>query len=340
MKISIAMATFNGEKYIAEQLQSLADQSHLPFELVIGDDGSSDSTLDIIKDFRAHAPFSVHIHQNETNLGFARNFLATAKRCKGDWIAFCDQDDFWLPGKLAKTVDAICHTPNCSMVLQNALICDKALNSRGRKFPNKLKASIHDPGHQYGFWVWIGCLQTVHRDIIGLWDECSLPRNYFPNHAEISHDKWTCMIANALGGIAVLGNPTALYRRHETALTGDYNQKSVHERMVKARGVSGDHYEFLADVAKDYAGYMKGLADRTNKPAWASKFRINSKEFEYLSEIQRLRGRLYTGPRFRERLTTYMQIAARGGYLGQPFHAMGMRSAVKDVVRVVAGSRL
>ena len=337
--ISVAMATYNGEKYIAEQLQSLADQSHLPFELVIGDDGSSDSTLDIIKDFRAHAPFSVHIHQNETNLGFARNFLATAKRCKGDWIAFCDQDDFWLPGKLAKTVDAICHTPNCSMVLQNALLCDKALNSRGRKFPNKLNAGIHDPGHQYGFWVWLGFLQTVHRDIIQLWDSGSLPKNYFPGHSEYSHDKWTCLIANALGGIIVCNEPVALYRRHEDALTGSYNQQSFGERVIKARGVLGGHYDFLADVAKDCEEYMKCLAERADKPAWASAFRENAKQFCRLSEIQRLRGQLYAGPRFRERLTTCMQIAGMGGYLGQPFHAMGMRSAVKDIIRVVAGSR-
>ena len=334
------MATYNGAQYISEQLQSLADQSQLPFELVIGDDGSSDSTLDIIKDFRAHAPFPVHIHQNETNLGFARNFLATAKRCKGDWIAFCDQDDFWLPGKLTEAVEAIEGMPNPSMVLQNAWICDDTLSSLNRKFPDRLPTGPHDRSRQYGFWVWIGCLQTVHRDIIGLWDECSLPRNYFPNHAEISHDKWTCMIANALGGIAVVGNPTALYRRHETALTGDYNRKSVRERMVEARGVSGDHYEFLADVATDYADYMKCLAERTDKPAWASAFRDNAQQFRDLSEIQCLRGRLYAGPRFRERLTTYIQIAGMGGYLGQPFHAMGMRSAAKDIIRVVAGSRL
>ena len=99
MNISIAMATYNGEKYIKEQLQSLSNQTSLPFELVVGDDGSTDATLDILKEFCAHAPFPVRIHQNQANLGFARNFLDTARRCKGDWIAFCDQDDVWLPDK-------------------------------------------------------------------------------------------------------------------------------------------------------------------------------------------------------------------------------------------------
>ena len=74
--------------------------------------------------------------------------------------------------------------------------------------------------------------------------------------------------------------------------------------------------------------------------AWASAFRENADQFYHLSEVQRLRGRLYAEPRLRERLNTYMQIAGKGGYLGQPFHAMGMRSAVKDFLRVAAGSRL
>ena len=113
MNISIAMATYNGEKYIKEQLQSLSNQTSLPFELVVGDDGSTDATLDILKEFCAHAPFPVRIHQNQANLGFARNFLDTARRCKGDWIAFCDQDDVWLPDKLATVIQAIEHTPNC-----------------------------------------------------------------------------------------------------------------------------------------------------------------------------------------------------------------------------------
>ena len=195
------MATYNGEKYISEQLQSLADQSRLPVELVIGDDGSSDSTLDIIADFSSHSPFPVHVHQNETNLGYAQNFLAIAKRCQGDWIAFCDQDDVWLPDKLDETATAICQTPHCSMVLQNAWLCDKDLNSRGRKFPNSMKAGIHDPGRQFGFWVWPGFLKTVSKEMTDLLSNEPLPRSWFPKERKLTHDKWTCMIANALGDI-------------------------------------------------------------------------------------------------------------------------------------------
>ena len=334
------MATYNGQTYIHEQLQSLADQTHLPDELVIGDDGSTDETLNIIEDFRAHSPFPVRIHQNEKNLGYARNFLATAKRCQGDWIAFCDQDDVWLPDKIADVVNAIFQSPGCNMVLQNAWLCDNALNSRGRKFPSSLKTGLHKPGSQHGFWVWPGFLKTVSKDMIGLLSNEPLPRSWFPKEGELTHDKWTCMIANALGDILVLGDPAALYRRHEDAVTGNYDQQSLGERVAKSRSVPDDHYAFLAEVAKECGVYMKCLAERTAKPAWATAFREHAEKFYRLSEVQRLRGRLYAGTRFHERLTTCVQIVGRGGYVGQPFHAMGMRSAVKDVTRVVVGSQL
>lgn len=340
MKISVAMATYNGEHYIKEQLDSIADQSRLPDELVVGDDGSSDGTVEILKEFCERAPFPVYIHSNETNIGYARNFLATAQRCKGDWIAFCDQDDVWLPNKLAEAAQAIERTPSCHMVLQNAWLCSGDLSERGRKFPDRLAAGVHDRSSQYGFWVWLGCLQLVRRDVVDLWDNESLPLNSFPRHIEMSHDKWTCMIANALGGIAVLGPPVALYRRHEMTVTGQYNQQSFGERIADARKVSGDHYAYLAEVATEYGGYMQGLAERTNNPVWASAFRDNAQAYFRLSEIQQLRGRLYATHRFRERLTMGMQIASKGGYLGKPFHAMGLSSAFKDLTRVVLGSRL
>lgn len=334
------MATFNGERFISEQLKSLAEQTRLPDELVVGDDGSTDATLSIIEAFREIAPFPVRIHQNEANLGYTRNFLATAKRCQGDWIAFCDQDDVWLPDKLAETVQAIDNKPDCCMVLQNAWLFDSGLSLRGRKFPDKLSAGFYNRAKQYGFWVWLGFLQTVHRDIIDLWDNGCLPRNYFPEHSEISHDKWTCLIANSLGGIVVLDDPVALYRRHETALTGNYNRQSVGMRVAKARSVSYDHYYFLADVAQDCADYMQCLAVRTENAAWASAFRDNSNEFRRLAEIQRLRARLYAAPSFGERISSALNIARKGGYVGPSFRAMGLRSAAKDIVRVALGLRL
>ncbi|MGA8529432.1 MAG: glycosyltransferase, partial [Acidobacteriaceae bacterium] len=100
-RISVAMATYNGEKYIREQLDSIARQSLLPYELVVTDDGSTDGTLEMVEDFARSAPFPVKIHRNDVRLGFADNFFKAASLCEGELIAFSDQDDVWLEDKLS-----------------------------------------------------------------------------------------------------------------------------------------------------------------------------------------------------------------------------------------------
>ncbi len=105
-KISIAMATYNGERFIRQQLDSFTRQTLPPSELVICDDGSTDSTLSIINDFSPSAPFPVVIVHNSARLGYTANFLQAARMCQGELIAFSDQDDEWLPQKLARVLQA------------------------------------------------------------------------------------------------------------------------------------------------------------------------------------------------------------------------------------------
>ncbi len=164
--ISVAMATFNGETFLREQLDSLSQQELLPYELIVGDDGSTDRTLEIIEDFAVKAPFPVRITSNPKNLGFGDNFLAAAQRCTGDWIAFCDQDDVWLPNKLSDCAAAIEAHPDLCQVLQRAELCDVELNYLGRIFPSFGITGVHDANSQFGFWVWLGFLQTVRADTI------------------------------------------------------------------------------------------------------------------------------------------------------------------------------
>jgi glycosyltransferase involved in cell wall biosynthesis len=123
--ISVAMCTYNGERYLHEQLQSIASQSLLPSELVICDDRSTDSTTDIIQHFSGTAPFSVRLQINPVNLGGAakgitRNFEQASRLCTGDLIAFCDQDDVWLPQKLARMAQTMEERPQLGGVFVDA----------------------------------------------------------------------------------------------------------------------------------------------------------------------------------------------------------------------------
>ena len=100
LRVSVAMCTFNGEKYLLQQLNSIANQTVLPIELVICDDGSSDKTMDIVRAFSEQASFSVRFVANSQRLGSTKNFEKAIGLCTGEIIALCDQDDVWYPKKL------------------------------------------------------------------------------------------------------------------------------------------------------------------------------------------------------------------------------------------------
>jgi glycosyltransferase involved in cell wall biosynthesis len=98
--IAVVMATFQGERFIADQFASLANQTRLPDRLVVSDDCSSDATLALIEAFAASAPFPVTIHRNQSRLGYTGNFISATRQTDAGIILFADQDDIWLPGKL------------------------------------------------------------------------------------------------------------------------------------------------------------------------------------------------------------------------------------------------
>lgn len=101
IRISIALCTCNGERFLAGQLDSLAKQNYLPIELVVCDDASEDGTYSLLKGFADSAPFPVRLYRNPQRLGIGANFEQAIGLCTGDVIALCDQDDVWLPNKLS-----------------------------------------------------------------------------------------------------------------------------------------------------------------------------------------------------------------------------------------------
>lgn len=97
MRISVALCTYNGGKYIAEQLSSILNQNYVIDEIQIGDDGSTDDTIDIINDFKKRHE-NIFLTLNQRRVGITDNFENTIKRCRGDYICLSDQDDIWHPG--------------------------------------------------------------------------------------------------------------------------------------------------------------------------------------------------------------------------------------------------
>lgn len=106
MKVSVLMTTYNGEKYISEQLESILRQSRQADEVIICDDCSGDGTVGVIKDFiYKNELVNWTLYQNKENKGWRRNFIEGLQYTSGDVIFFSDQDDIWLPHKIEKMTD-------------------------------------------------------------------------------------------------------------------------------------------------------------------------------------------------------------------------------------------
>lgn len=122
--ISVAMATYNGEKYISEQIESILEQTVIPDEIVISDDGSTDNTMQILQEFVNLYPDIIKVYSDNPRQGFAYNFSHAISYCSGDILFLCDQDDIWNPKKVEHIVDVYHKYPDALCVFHNALSVD------------------------------------------------------------------------------------------------------------------------------------------------------------------------------------------------------------------------
>lgn len=361
-RFSIAMATFNGEAYIREQLNSLAGQLLLPCELIVCDDGSLDNTVSILQEFQKEAPFPVKIHRNPRRLGFADNFLKAASRCNGDWVAFCDQDDMWFPEKLLWVNGAIQNSQASDLVLITHCVQvvsedfsprDNCHSHRHRHRPNAIhtwspaalggvstlrshKDRTIGPSSHPGFWVLPGFTCVFRRELVTCFDWRVRPRSYDGKDPSQGHDRWICMLANALGSVHHIAKPLALYRRHDAALTGYYERKSLGERIALSRQAGAERYTFMADVARESAAVLSALAQSTARPRWSENLMRSGALFEKLAFNYANRADIYR-EKGTKKFASFFRLVADEGLFGNAFYSLGMSSFLKDLVRCFAG---
>ena len=209
-RISIAMATYNGSKYLVEQLDSLAAQTLTPYELIVTDDGSTDSTLEILDEFTRRAPFPVHIHRNEQRLGYRDNFLKAARLCGGELIAFCDQDDVWMPDKLLCVAQAFADD-KLLLVLHDALAVTEQL---------KTITYIRTPDYAMPFSVQFGFTMVFRANLPYGINIDRPPCERDAKGAPLAHDQWISFLAHSLGRCRVIRKPLVLYRQHDANTCG------------------------------------------------------------------------------------------------------------------------
>ena len=211
--ISIAMATYNGERFLEQQLQSLSKQTLLPAELVVCDDTSGDATVDIIRRFSETAPFPVKLIVNETRLGWRRNFLKAASLCVSEYIAYCDQDDIWLPEKLA-TVQSYLEKER-PMLLQHGY---RTIDSVGNVISEPI---TYEYLEQDAPWVHsFGLNQVFHKSLVEFFDLWDLSEDHFYPDQRMAHDEFASFLAALLGQIMTIKDVLLYYRQHGNNTVG------------------------------------------------------------------------------------------------------------------------
>lgn len=340
--ISVAMATYNGEKYILEQLDSLAKQTVLPCELIVCDDGSTDSTVNIIGKFTASAPFPVRLYINESNLGYSDNFLKAATLCNGDWIAFCDQDDVWLPNKFERVSGAIEGYSGDNLVLigHTSLLSNGNLELTGQRLPDFKRDKYLKRASHFGFFCIVGFSMICRAELLRKVDSVLRPRVQSPSVRPgcdhwTGHDQWVGMLANAVGDIAYIAEPLALWRRHEFSLTcPPQPQTRREEAKIAMAALSPSPYFLNARMALESARAFRHISSNCSHPLNETLFEA-SIQFSKLADSFYSRGALYTAATISSRCSAFIAMLKKNAYFWPPFRALGWKAFIKDLVFAV-----
>lgn len=216
-RVSVALCTYNGADFLASQLDSIARQTVLPTEIVACDDGSTDATVEILEAFeRAQSDIPVRIHRNATRLGAARNFFQAVRLCSEEMVVLSDQDDVWLPGRIAAFLDAV------DPLEDDVLWQSDGWLARGMEHGPSLFQAYRVGERE--------CRQVAHgragavvaRKVFLTGAGLALRRSFLLGVPEpvapFLHDEWLGWFAG--GRIALLPVPTFLYRQHPGQQTG------------------------------------------------------------------------------------------------------------------------
>lgn len=306
--LSVAMATYNGARFLREQLDSIAAQTLLPAELVVSDDGSSDATLGVIAEFAATAPFPVRVLAKEARLGFADNFLHAAEHCRGDLVAFADQDDRWLPQKLA--VGAARLLADDSLLSMHRLtLTDERLVPTGIYDQGIAGDAVWQPLALDPYATGWGNTMLFHRELALLVPRAARPRQPEADRP-LSHDTWLYVLAAALGRVSHIAEPLILYRQH----AGNAMGTVAPGRLARLRAGTDTFrtvpitvYRERIRVNETLTPLLDDLAERL--PRWSrSATRAAVRLGERTAELRR-RVALYEASSITDRLRAFRSLA-------------------------------
>lgn len=222
IQIDILLATYNGEKYLKCQLDSILNQTHKNIRLLINDDCSTDNTRAILKEYE-EKDNRIKVKYNEKNLGYVKNFEDLLKRVENKYFALSDQDDFWKEEKIEKSLNKLLEE-DADLVFTDLEPVDEKLNTITPSMVRFMQMDKNIKKHQDYKLVFLrncvtGCTILSKKELINKY----IP---IPTKKPMVHDWWMALIISQIGKITFLDEPTIKYRQHGNNQLGIYGMKN------------------------------------------------------------------------------------------------------------------
>jgi glycosyltransferase involved in cell wall biosynthesis len=312
-RISIALAVYNGERFISEQLESFVYETRLPDELVVTDNCSTDRTAEIVQDFAAHAPFPVRFYVNNENAGVGKNFDRAISECTGDIIFLSDGDDIWYPDKLRLMEQALEKSPEADLVACEADVVDEDLQPCGyttsslRRFQRPPFSDL-PPSFLGNSLAFRARLKSVILPI----PSSSI---FLKGH----HDTWLGLVTLAWGGgVLSIPRPLQAWRQHRTQQSGGF------PRPPKAKLVRGS--ELLDEPLAVMLAELEARIESPDQKMRSVDRRVLQELREFVTHLK-TRARL---PASRPRRLPIVIKELAGHRYSR--YSSGVLSAIKDLV--------
>lgn len=329
--ISVALATYNGGKYLQALLDSLAKQTVLPYELVVSDDNSSDDTIRIIEDFSNTAPFNVKLIKNQKQLGVIKNFATAFNNTSGDLIAYCDQDDIWHHEKLAKCVEHFSDS-KVKLTMHRSEVVNDKLEYLGYCIPELNEIEIgktafpsstdmtYGLGHQMLFD------RKIYQDFEWIFNKEDKALQAIADN----YDILIRFIAGMTGDIVNIEETLVKFRRHDTA-TSDAGL--THK---DSEAVSG----FLGKKPEDYTAQavaLENIADTIEKniAPEMQEYKLTLKQYSNFltnrAALIRTRGSIYSNKSIFSRYKAYIELLSKKVYTSKSRGGFGKKALLVDI---------
>ncbi len=234
-KVDILLATYNGEKYIKEQVESILNQTYENIQIIISDDCSTDKTRQVLKEYENNE--KIKIFYQEKNLGYVKNFEFLLKQVESNLYMLSDQDDVWKKEKVEKSVEKI-ESEKLDLVFGDLEVVDENLNTLYKSYNrymhliHKIKKYQKDYRLQYLYNCMTGCTIISRKN----WIDKVLP---FPTNSKyMIHDYWLGLVIALNGKVGYIEEPYILYRQHGKNQVGSKKASKTASKLEKVRNIS------------------------------------------------------------------------------------------------------